>query len=299
MTPARRSPVSLSATPASRLMDWISSFCPPFKLSFLGSSSSHGGDESPTESQDRLVSPSGSSGGSVNGTEEGGADNVRSRELRRLRREIEDLKGQVESQGAEMVKLRGEEEALVKECEHKRSRVAELESEIGQMRGHHREDAQRRTQHIQATEERLRRTEELLATRSAELTGAQAFLSTTDHLSEAEVLGIVRDLNENIYQVAVKLTEEWENLESPLATSRMEVDPASQPSVPVPVPVLVQLVRDRDYTGLTFLLQSCLCSQVVNMTSSWGHHQELAALDSVYQRISASGKYRIVCTGGI
>ena len=43
----------------------------------------------------------------------------------------------------------------------------------------------------------------LLATRSAEPSGAQAPLSTTDRLSEVEVLSIVHDLNENIFQVTV------------------------------------------------------------------------------------------------
>jgi len=53
-----------------------------------------------------------------------------------------------------------------------------------------------------------------MAMRAAELAGAQAFLSTTGRLSDAEVLGIVRDVSENIYQTAVKLAEEWEILES-------------------------------------------------------------------------------------
>ena len=250
-------------------------------------------NESPTESQDRLASPSGSSEGSGNGTE-GRADTTRSKKLRQLQREVEDLKEQVESREADVARLRREEEELMKESERRGHRITELEHEIGRTRNLYREDVQRRTQHTQATEERLRRTEELLATRSAELTGAQAFLSTTDHLSEAEVLGIVRDLNENIYQAAVKLTEEWETLESSQGISSKDEDQISQPHVPV----LVRLVRNQNPMGLTFLLQSCLCSQVVDMTSSWGHHPELAALDSVYQRISASGKYRVVCTGG-
>lgn len=194
-----------------------------------------------------------------------------------------------------MARLRRGEEELIKESERKEHKVAELEREIGRMRSLHREDVQKRIQHTKATEERLKQTEELLATRSAELTGAQAFLSTTDALSEAEVLGIVRDLNENIYQAAVKLTEEWEALESPEGISSLDVDPVSQSHVPT----LVQLVRNRNPMGLTFLLQSCLCSLVVDMTSSWGYHPELAALDSVYQRISASGKSHIVCTGRI
>ena len=78
-----------------------------------------------------------------------------------------------------------------------------------------------------AMQERLRQTEELLEARAAELSGAQTFLSTADRLSEMEVLSIVRDLNENIYQVTVSLTEGWEKLESSQATGRIELDPTS------------------------------------------------------------------------
>ena len=239
-------------------------------------------NESPTGSQDRLASPPGSS----ERTGERRPDAARS-EARRLQREIEGLNGQLEKQRADLARLRREEEKLTKDCERKGNRIATLEHEIGQMRHSYQEDAQRRTQQIRAVEERLKLTEELLATRSAELSGAHAFLSTTDRLSEVEVLSIVRDLNENIYQVAVHLTEEWEKLESSQATNQMDVDPTSQPRVPI----LVQLVRNRDPTGLTFLLQSYLCSQAVEMTSSWGRQQELAILESIYQRLSASGEH--------
>jgi len=127
------------------------------------------------------------------------------------------------------------------------------------------------TKHIQATEDLLKQTKELLAVKSAELSVAQTFLSTTDDLSEEEVLQIVSDLNENIYQVASGLAEEWEKSKSSQATSRMD--------------------------GLASLLQSCLCSYVVSMTSSWGHYKELAALDSIYQLLSASGEH-LVCPSG-
>ena len=168
--------------------------------------------------------------------------------------------------------------------------IARLESEIEKMHGFYQGVVEGKTQDIRATEERLKLTERLLETKAAELTGARAFLSTADRLSEVEVLDIVRDLNENIYQVAVNLTDEWEKMESSEITSRMDVDPTSRPRVPSPV----QRVLNRDPTRLTFQLQSCLCSQVAKMTSSWGHHQELAILESVHQSLSASGEYHVV-----
>jgi len=152
------------------------------------------------------------------------------------------------------------------------------------------EDVRRRIQRIRAKEELLKQTEKLLATRSAELSGVHAFLSATDRLSEVEVLGIVHDLNENIYQVAVNLTDEWEKFESSQATDRMGIDTVSRPRKPA----IVQRALSRNPVDLTFLLQSCLCSQVAKMTSSWGHHKELAILESIYQRLSVSGEHNIL-----
>jgi len=199
---------------------------------------------------------------------------ARSEEVGLLRREIAELKGQVKKQEVDIGRL-------IREKERRENRIEELEHKVGFYQG----DMQRQAQYMRAMEERLKQTQELLEARSAELTGAHAFLSMSDDQSEEEVLGIVRDLNENIYQVAVDLTEEWEKLESPRTTSPTDVDPTSRPWASA----LIQVVRNRDPVGLTFLLQSCLCSQVVSMASSWGH-QELGVLQSIYQRLSASGE---------
>ena len=220
-------------------------------------------------------------------TEERRGDGARSEEEKRLRRDLEDLKRSFDKQRVDMEKLRRQEEKLRGKCKRREDRIAGLEHEIGNMRGSYQRVVEGHTQRIRVLEERLKEAEDLLATRSAELSGAQAFLSTTDRLSEVEVLSIVRDLNENIFQVAVNLTEEWEKLGPPQAADRMDADPTSGPRVPV----LVRLARNRDPTSLTFLLQSCLCYRVVRMTLSWDGYQELDALVSVYKRLSASGEH--------
>jgi len=257
-----------------------------FRTSFL---SGEGQGRSSTVSQDQLASPPGLSDGTGKDAEEGRVDTA-GPEVRELQKEIGCLKGQAERDGVEIARLREERETLIMNCKHGGDRIAELEHEVGWVRGRHQEDVQRQTQYIRAVEERLKRAEELLATRSAELSGVQAFLSTTDRLSEAEVLNIVRDLNENIYQVATTLSEEWEKLESPQATIRTDVDPAPRSRVPA----LVQLVHNRGPMGVTFLSQSRLCSQVASMTSSWDHDQELAILKSIYERLCASGEHRTI-----
>jgi len=240
------------------------------------------GGESSTVSQSQRDSKPKPPGRPEKETEERKGDAARSEEARRPRREVGNPKGRVDRQRTGIGRPRGEEEKLMREIRHKGDWIAKLEHNIRRIRSSHQEDVQRRTQHLQATEERLKRTEELLAARSAELSGAHAFLSTTDRLSEAEVLSIVHGLNEHIYQVAVSLTDGWEKLESSQATGPINVDPTSRSRIPI----LIHRARNQDTKGLTFLLQSRLCSQVVDMTSSWGHYQELGP---VYQQLSASG----------
>ena len=221
---------------------------------------------------------------------ERGRDTATTEEPRRLRKEAEDLRELVDKQGVDIRALSEEREKLIDMCKRRDDQIINLKHEIAGVHGSYQEVVEAQTQQILAMQARLKQTEELLETRSAELSGAHAFLSTADRLSEMEVLSIVRDLNENIYQVAVGLVEEWEKLDPSQATTRMDVDPTSRPDVPT----LVRLARGRDPTGLTFLLQTWLCFLIVDMTSSWGRHQELTRLGSIYKRLSASGEHHIV-----
>ena len=220
--------------------------------------------------------------------EKGGA--IKIGETWRLRREIGDLKGQLEKQKVEIAKLRDAEEKLRGKIERREDRISELDHELDKTRKSWQESDKVHARQAQGMQERLKRTEELLATRSAELSGAQAFLSTADRLSEMEVLGIVRELNENIFQVAASLTEGWMKLESSKPPDKIELDLTSQQR---PV-VLAQLARNRDLTGLTFLIQLHLCFYATNMTSSWAHNKEFLPIRDLYQRLSASGEFCII-----
>jgi hypothetical protein len=223
-----------------------------------------------------------------NETEERRGDAVRSEEEERLRREVGDLKRLVDRQAAEVGKLKREEEMLREKCKRRDEWIVGLEQEMWKVRDSYQGVVEEHLRRIRGLEEQLKETEEQLATRPTlpEPSGTQTFPSMTDRLSGVEVLSIVRDLNENIFQVAVNLTEEWERLDPAQVTDR--ADAGSR------VPVLVRLTRDRDPTGLTFLLQSCLCSRAVDITSSWGRYKELAVLVSVYQRLSTSGEHHVV-----
>ena len=224
---------------------------------------------------------------------ERGEDTVVAQETRQLRREVEHLRGLVDREGANIAALSEEREKLIRMCRRRDDQIVNLKHEIAGVHGSYQEVVEAQIRQIEAVQGQLKQTEELLETRSAELSGAHAFLSTADRLSETEVLNTVRDLNESIYQVAVGLVEEWEKLDSSQVTTRMDVDPTSRPDVPT----LVRLARGRDVMGLTFLLQTCLCFLAVEMTSSWGRHQESAVLGSIYKHLSASGENHIVDSG--
>ena len=223
---------------------------------------------------------------------------------------IGDLEGLVARQKADIQRL---EQKLIGECRHRDDRIAKLEQgsvrleqeiaklkqgnarleqEKAKLHGSSKEDVEAQAQQARSMQEQLKKTEELLQARTAELSEAQTFLSKVDHLSDMEVLDIVKSLNEKIFQLATSLTDAWERSRPPQATGPIEVDMTSQPHHSV----LVQLARGRDTMGLTCLLQSHLCYQAVNMTSSWVHNREPGGLGTVYQHLSASGEHRIVNT---
>ena len=204
----------------------------------------------------------------------------------------------IDAQKTEILRLKGWKERYTRKYRGVKERVAELEREIGMASEVHQKTLEKQGRRTQVMADQLARTEELLATRSAELAVAQSFLSTADGLSEAEVLDIVRDLNEITFQVAANLTDEWEKLGSSRADrftiDQRDIDDLSQ----LHGPVLIQQALNRDTVAVTFLVQSCLCSLVTDIVSSWCNHRELARLGPVYQRLSASGKHSPRAAGG-
>ena len=216
------------------------------------------------------------------------------RRRRRGREEqVERQRVKVDALAFEITMLRGSIERRVQKYKAAKKRIASLEHEIGKASRDHRETLQERDQRIREMEDKLGRAKELLSARTNELSGAQSILSTTDRLSEAEVLGIVRSLNENIFQVAATLTEEWEKLASSqskrFTVPKKNVDSFSQ----FYGPALLHRTFHWDPVAMTFLVQSCLCHLATQITLSWRrqrNEEESKLLGSVYERLSASGK---------
>jgi len=204
---------------------------------------------------------------------------------------VEREEAEINAQRYEIFRLRSRGEKYAKKYRETKERIAELEHHIGEVSEAHQETLEKQDPRIQAMAEQLKRTEQLLATRSAELAGAQYFLSTTDRLSEADVLSVVHDLNENVFQVAANLTEEWEKLGSSRSSEFTITQDGIDALSRFYGPALIRSAFDRSPAGITFLVQSCLCNVVAQITSRWRHDQELAMLGSVYQRLSASGEH--------
>ena len=200
-------------------------------------------------------------------------------------------KAKIDAQRVDILRLRKRKEEYAKEYRWAKERTVELERKLREASEAHQKILEERDQHIQAMTDRLTLSEELLALRSAELTVAQSFLSTTDSLSEAEVLGIVRDLNENIFQVAANLTEEWEKLglsqTNRFTIPQHDIDTLSS----IHGSVLIRSASDQDPAAVTFLIQSCLCSSVTQITSSWRHDRDLATLWCAYKQLYTSSEY--------
>ena len=209
---------------------------------------------------------------------------------------MEDLvrgqKAKIDSQKAETLRLRSSKKRCVRRFRGANKQVAKMEHELEKVSRAHQESLEQRNKRVQAMEDELTRAKELLAARSTELSVAQSFLSTADRLSEAEVSNIVRNLNRNINQVAASLTEQWKRPGSSpsgkFIISKADIDDFSRSYGPV----LVHQSLEGDPAAVNFLVRSCLCMIVAQITLSWRHDDgtELAKLGYVYKRLSASGR---------
>lgn len=193
----------------------------------------------------------------------------------------------IDAQMAEISKLKGSKERYAKAYRTAKERITELEHEIEERSRAYQEALEKQNRHIRAMEDQLRRTKELSVAESAR---AKSILSPPGRASEAEVFGIVRDLNENVFQVAANLTEEWEKFSSSrtdrFTITEEDIDTFSQSCGPA----LVHHALNRKPAAVTFLVQSRLCELAAQITSNWRHNQELKILRSVYQLLSPSGK---------
>jgi hypothetical protein len=195
----------------------------------------------------------------------------------------------IDTQKAEISMLSNLKERYQRKHRAAKERIAELEHRLGEDSRTYKRVVEERDQRIKTLEVELTRTKELLAARivTPERSRAQP---STDRLSETEVLGIVRDLNENIFQVAANLTEEWEAFKSSRSDSITPTKDDANSFSQSYGPTLINQVLDQKPTAVTFLVQSFLCELATQITSSWLQNEELRILRSVYQNLPPTGK---------
>lgn len=198
----------------------------------------------------------------------------------------------IDAQAAEILRLRASKERYAEGYRATKERIVELEDWIEEFSRTHKETLEKQDQRIRAMEDQLRRTEEL-STKSTKYTEAKPFLSPSNRIAEAEVLGIVHDLNENVFQLAANLTDELEQFSSSRAggftVTEEDINNLSQSYGFT----LVQQALDGNPAAVTFLIQSSLCELATQITSSWRRNQELKILRSVCQLLSPSGKHKL------
>lgn len=223
---------------------------------------------------------------------------LESEEIRGRERSAEDLartqRTKIESQKVDIFKLRRSKKRYERRYRGRMEQVAELEQELGKIFRAYMENLEKKKR-VQAMEDELARTKELLEARSTELSAAQSFLSTADRVFDADVVGMVHDLNKNVSRVAANLTQEWKKLgPSPYGRPfipKENIDDYSQSYGPV----LIHQSLQGDPDAVNLLVRSCFCLMVTQITSSWrqGHGAEFGTLGHVYRRLYASGRYRI------
>jgi hypothetical protein len=145
-------------------------------------------------------------------------------------------------------------------------------------------------------------TVELLQTRTAELKGAQAFLTKADHLSGADVIGMVEGLNSEIMQIAAFMAESFVSEEKMKRgiTSEEESDElrdARGQATEVLGTNMVELLRTFQHQDDPILLQiafqACMCAYTHWIISSWYFEDpEIEhVLSEIFARVREAGKY--------
>jgi len=145
---------------------------------------------------------------------------------------------------------------------------------------------------------RLSEKDRLLSERTTELSAAQAFLTRVDAVSEAEVVGMVENLNTLISSASGALSATWDQREPVPGTLVDEPD--------------LQLIRDyfgdsmfeevaaRNPVAVTLAVDTYLVQFIERVTSGWGGGATTGVvLGEIYGMISAKGKVNEhVCSQG-
>jgi len=121
-----------------------------------------------------------------------------------------------------------------------------------------------------------------------ELSAAQAFLTRTDAVSEAEVVGIVENLNTLTSSASSALLDTWGQRE-PIPGTFAE-DPGLKQIHDDFSNSMFEQIDARGSVAVTLAIQMCLGYFIERVTSGWGGREAAGALGEAYEMIPTEGK---------
>jgi len=141
--------------------------------------------------------------------------------------------------------------------------------------------------HIEELSAQLAKRDKLLGERTTELKAAQAFLTRVDAISEAEVMGMVDNLNALISSVPGAL-DSWDHRD-PVPEAVVDELDMKKIRDNLGNPVFEQITA-RDPVAVNLAIQMSLGHFIERVTSGWGGGQVAGALGEIYGMISTKGK---------
>ena len=142
--------------------------------------------------------------------------------------------------------------------------------------------------HVQELSARLSEKDKLLSERTAELSAAQAFLTRVDAVSEAEVVGMVENLNTLISSASGTLSDTWDQ-RTPVPGALIE-EPGAGKIRDYFGSLVFEQVTLRNPVAVTLAVEMYLVQFVEQVTSGWGGGDAARTMGEIYGKISTEGK---------
>lgn len=238
-------------------------------------------------------------------------DASESAQIETLKEKLKHRKGQLEECRQDILDLQDEVSAMKEKLGIERSNVERLEKINQELRSNRRDHAEHmdRLKHRfemelvskdQFASERDREIEvlkrenadkaKLMEVRTLELRTAQAFLSTSDSMSEEEVVQTVKDLNSDIFQAAVTFAEDMMTGEKG-APRRSAFDYVADRHGTSFANMVQEVQRHPDgHELLQSAIQAVIAGDVARIIRSWGLPLENVAVVEVYDNICSFGE---------
>lgn len=135
---------------------------------------------------------------------------------------------------------------------------------------------------------RLAEKDELLTKKTTELSAAQAFLTKVDAVSEADVVGMVKNLNTLISSTSGTLQDAWDERDPVPGTLAEEPD-LKNGRDDFSNLTLAQ-IASRDPVAVNLGVQMTLGYFIKRITSGWGQGEVAETLAEIYGMISTKGE---------